>query len=319
MLLIATDEAGYGPKLGPLVVAASRWRLPDQRIATDQLVDLFAPLRQPTEIDGVRIVIDDSKAIFQSGRENPLAQLHAAVSACNHWWGWHGSELGALLSTIAAGDCESIEAAPWLRQLSGNAFHCHEATADAVAAWSVTAVQCEAVRARIITAKAFNAACQQGANKADLLSETTLRLVRQITDESAEEAATVDVYCDRHGGRRYYAGVLQHIFDDATVSVLAESKQQSSYRIVSPRWVATIRFTVKGDSFTPVAMSSIYAKYLRERLMQSFNEYFAAQHRGDQPLIPTAGYPADANRFLTQIEPIIARNKISIRDLVRQR
>jgi ribonuclease HII len=319
MLLIATDEAGYGPKLGPLVIAASRWRVPGDKLSGDELGDLFTPLRQPTVINGVRVVIDDSKAIFQSGREHPLAQLHAAVSACNHWWGWRGAELSALLSTIAATDCASIDAAPWLRQLSGEAFLPQQATADAVVAWSDTAVQCESVRCRIVTAKAFNAACEQGANKADLLSETTLALVRQMTEDSAEEIAAIDIYCDRHGGRRYYAGVLQHVFADATVSVLAESKQQSSYRIVSPRLLATIRFTVKGDSFTPVAMSSIYAKYLRERLMQSLNEYFAGQHQGEQPLKPTAGYPADANRFLTQIEPILTRNKTCLSDLVRQR
>ena len=101
--------------------------------------------------------------------------------------------------------------------------------------------------------------------------------------------------------------------------MISESKRQSVYRIRHATTNAVIRFTVKGDSFTPVAMSSIIAKYLRERLMQSFNAYFGEQHQGDAALKPTAGYPVDADRYLDEIAPIVKRLRIQESDLVRQR
>ena len=99
----------------------------------------------------------------------------------------------------------------------------------------------------------------------------------------------------------------------------AESAKQSVYRFEHGRANATIRFTVKGDTFTPVAMSSIIAKYLRERLMQSLNRYFESLHAEQTSLKSTAGYPVDADRYLIDIGSIIHKHKIDNRDLVRQR
>ena len=47
MLLIATDEAGYGPKLGPLVIVATAWSIPGDDLETEALTERFAPLRTP--------------------------------------------------------------------------------------------------------------------------------------------------------------------------------------------------------------------------------------------------------------------------------
>jgi ribonuclease HII len=112
---------------------------------------------------------------------------------------------------------------------------------------------------------------------------------------------------------------LQHTFNDSAIEVVRESAQQSVYRFGYQGSSATIRFTVKGDSFTPVAMSSIIAKYLRERMMQSLNHYFESLHTGHTPLKPTAGYPVDADRYLADIASIIQQHKIARNDLVRQR
>ena len=49
-----------------------------------------------------------------------------------------------------------------------------------------------------------------------------------------------------------------------------------------------------------VALASMAAKYLRERLMEEFNRYWLAQVPG---LKPTAGYPNDAVRFMEAIRP----------------
>jgi ribonuclease HII len=56
-----------------------------------------------------------------------------------------------------------------------------------------------------------------------------------------------------------------------------------------------------GESFLPVALASMTAKYLRELAMTAFNSFWQQQ----QPdLRPTAGYPQDARRFAGEIDEI---------------
>ena len=315
MLLIATDEAGYGPKLGPLVIAATSWQLPE--VSMDELDGLFQPLRQPTDIGNSVVTIDDSKSVFQPGADNALAALHAAVSACAHWSDAGQHDVAGLIAAAARHDMTSINNTPWLQNLDGINLLEETETSNALKQWSAARIRCERMLARVITAKVFNEACTSGMNKADLLSESTIGLVRELVPVAGDTPTVV--FCDRHGGRRYYAGVLQHVFGDGQVQVVGESKSQSVYKIFNDRYDIRIHFTVKGDTFTPVAMSSMFAKYIRERMMDSLNEYFCQRHCGDEPLKPTAGYPTDANRFLKQIEPIIEREQMDLFDLVRNR
>ncbi len=159
----------------------------------------------------------------------------------------------------------------------------------------------------------------QGGNKADLLSQLTLGLVHSLVDSHGREQPNMTVYCDRHGGRRYYASVLQHVFPDARMQVMSETKRCSRYQLQTSESRIDVAFTVKGDTFTPVALSSMHAKYLRERFMQSFNAYFAARHRGSRTLKPTAGYPVDADRFLVDIDSILRHEQIDAERLIRSR
>jgi ribonuclease HII len=320
MLLIATDEAGYGPKLGPLVIAATAWELPDS-IEPDRVESLFEPLRTPQPCGEWTCAIDDSKAVYKAGQG--LQRLHAIVSASHHWCGRRGSTFAELLPHLAGEDLQSIGAAPWLCQVSDERLLDPEQTQDVRDSWSRSGVRQVDTLARVITAERFNEACRS-ANKAELLSESTLQLVKSLLQTHQGKHREFIVYCDRHGGRRYYAGVLQHVFFDAVVQVIAENQQQSSYRMILRKnpnlsQTITIHFTVKGDSFTPVAMSSLHAKYIRERFMESFNRFFAQLYRGSEPLKPTAGYPVDADRFLFQVAEDLKREKILADQLVRSR
>jgi ribonuclease HII len=152
-----------------------------------------------------------------------------------------------------------------------------------------------------------------------LLSDSTLGLVRNLVAKLPTIAPQADVYCDRHGGRRYYAAPLQHHFPDWLLRVVGESKQESKYSLSQNDSELEVHFTVKGDRFAPVAYSSLVAKYIRERFMESLNAYFASRHDGQTPLKPTAGYPVDADRFLKQIKSIRERESIADFDLVRMR
>ncbi|MFK8115056.1 MAG: hypothetical protein AB8B91_22840 [Rubripirellula sp.] len=313
MLLIATDEAGYGPKLGPLVIAGSAWQIPSPSATDQEMVRLFAPLRQRQVCEGASVVVDDSKAVYSS--TSGLDALHAVVSASHHWCGYKEPELKELLPRLAAEDSAVISKTPWLAELGERPFLSRDSTAGLLSTWQETGIKLLDVRTRVITAQAFNDACERGGNKADLLSESTMGLAKELME--LHSASSTIVFCDRHGGRRYYGGILQHHFSDAQLQVVSEAKLESSYRLISRDNEVEVRFTVKGDSFTPVAFSSIHAKYLRERFMESFNQYFSQYHAGE--LKPTAGYPVDADRFLAEVGQTLTKLKIGSRELVRSR
>ncbi|MFG0254396.1 MAG: hypothetical protein ACF787_04765, partial [Rhodopirellula sp. JB053] len=75
MWLIAIDEAGYGPKLGPLVVAASAWRCSQEGERADSSrcetsVDQMTPdpcrvLGEPVRVGRTSVRVDDSKQVFR--------------------------------------------------------------------------------------------------------------------------------------------------------------------------------------------------------------------------------------------------------------
>jgi ribonuclease HII len=320
MLLIATDEAGYGPKLGPLIITGTAWEVqghPDR----ESLEELFSPLREPNLCGENSVVVDDSKAVFKPS--SGLAGLHAVMSACMHWCKRPEASLVDALPWLAAEDFDSITSTPWLSTEGENLpWLTREQTSQCLQNWQATGLRLVGFACRVITAKEFNEFCATGANKADLLSQTTLNLVKKMAERHQSEAEFADceftdVYCDRHGGRRYYAGVLQHVFSDGVVQVEAETAKESSYQLVGAGTRMSVRFTVKGDRFTPVALASMQAKYLRERCMQAFNQYFAKRYTGE--LKPTAGYPVDADRFLLSIAELIEREQIKRETLVRAR
>jgi hypothetical protein len=120
MLLIATDEAGYGPKLGPLVIAATAWSIPGDGLSHAAIDTLFTGLRTPAKIGDLKIKVDDSKAVFKPG--GGLAALHAVVSASLHACGRTEATLSELLPVIAGRDADAIAATPWLNGLTQETF-----------------------------------------------------------------------------------------------------------------------------------------------------------------------------------------------------
>lgn len=316
-LLIATDEAGYGPKLGPLVIVGTAWQIPDNQGDDDFLNGLFVSMRSPFRCGPERVVVADSKAVFKPAQG--LGVLNAVVSAAMHWTGKNERNLYTWLTEIAESDLGSISDTPWLGEPDDCQFLDPESTRRLREHWQQSGIRLLAIRSRIITAREFNSQCSGTHNKADLLSESTIGLVRSLIELQASQNQQVIVFCDRHGGRRYYVGVLQHSFPEWQLQVVSETKHQSRYRLTRTGQSFEIAFTVKGDTFTPVALSSMIAKYLRERLMESLNDYFLQRHCGHTALKPTAGYPVDADRFLSDISSIVKAEKIKSDDLIRSR
>ena len=327
MLLIATDEAGYGPKLGPLVIAGTVWQIDGDAGELD-LHQAYAPLARPVPVDGQTLVIGDSKAIFKpdsarrkssNGAALPGYHKLQTVTLAGCRWCGLAKETLRVVADLAPSDVQPIAEQPWLAELVRTAVPLaeHQPLVDA---WSTGSIRLVGIESRVITAAAFNRQLAAGGNKSDLLSAVTLQLVRTLIEKHASKAGgPIEVYCDRHGGRRYYAGPLQVVFDDTLVGVIGESNLESSYRVPFLTDGFRIRFTVKGDSFAPVAFSSMVAKYLREKAMECFNAYFCRRAGSAVSLRPTAGYPVDADRFLSEVSSLIDQEGIDRDRLVRQR
>lgn len=361
-LLIATDEAGYGPRLGPLVIVATAWRLaPGCDIATaDQM------LRKPVYIDNIgSFHIDDSKRIFKRAKANAespasIPSIDRITDAVAHWVSLPipSIDTPSWLREVAAGDFDSLVKQPWFQTLAAKRLSPQKtSTADPtvdpitetlIRHWASGGWQLVAIASRIIDVASFNAMLDRSGNKADLLSDSTCDLAIKLANQTYDTSdQSVIIQSDRFGGRAYYAGLIQHHCPDYNVRVTAESNQTSSYRLTDsfeptdpveskasasnrPSTKSPVRpqtidwsFTVGGDSFPPVAMSSIIAKSTRERLMSLLNRYFQTQTANDpklgKNLKPTAGYTVDANRFLSDISAYRITAGIDDQILIRKK
>lgn len=289
----------------------------------------FDEFHQATSGLGRLHSIGDSKKLFKPGVAGSLDALRFVTWASMRTCGYVGKHLRDFLATIAENDLTAIAETPWLSGIDDvwEVEQDRELSAAADKVWSTSSAKLVAIRVRMIPAKHFNEACASGLNKSDLLSSSTLGLVADLVNVAEElapkESRHLSVYCDRHGGRRFYGGLLQHTFPDSTMEVESESSQQSIYRLARKigrtNETMQVRFTVKGDAFLPVSLSSMIAKYLRECAMHSLNAYFAKRPMAPASLRPTAGYPVDAARFLGDIDPVIGAEKIDRATLIRSR
>lgn len=312
-LLIGTDEAGYGPNLGPLVIAASAWQVP-QKVAPDKLYDHLDSLvcaewhKQET-----RLAIADSKALYSPG--SGLSLLECGVLSCLALLGETPRTTTGLWNALAA-DCH-----PERTTLAWHAAEDEPLPVDAclervgnVGATLATGlhacdVQLKSLRAAAVFPGRFNAEVQRHENKATVLSLVTLELIQGILNDMPE--LPVKVTCDKHGGRNSYAHLIQHVFGDEPVRVLRESKAESAYQVTVDGRKVEFQFLAKGERMLAAALASMTAKYLREISLRPFNRFWQAQVPG---LKPTAGYPNDARRFKAEI--LLAQQKLGIDDRV---
>lgn len=318
--LLGTDEAGYGPNLGPLVIGASAWRAPEGT-HPERLYDLLSPAISADPTPPPRLQIADSKAMYAAGLplialELPaLALLHVLGRRPQTWreiWG----ALGALEDP--AGVEEVLRDEPWHARYDeplpcGAHAESIAAAAEHFASFAGEAALVD-LQAAAVFPQPFNSACEVAGNKATVLSLTTLRLIRRVLERLEPGPATI--VCDKHGGRDRYAGLLQQVLADGLLRTVRESRHESSYQLTFQGRAIQIRFITQGEQLAPPALASIIAKYLRELAMRAFNRFWKAHLPG---LKATAGYPADAKRFLLAIHPKMGELGIAQSQLWRNR
>ena len=280
-LVIGTDEAGYGPNLGPLVVAATAWRVD---AAPDDVEQRFAAVA--AEAAGLW---GDSKQIYKGGdgfaalERGALAGLALAAGSQPARW----SDLARVVGCppeLELPEQASLAAVT----LPVAADRDDGLTTSLGSRLAAHGVALGAVRCDIVTPAAFNRLLDRGLNKSDLLSQVTLELAAGLIIGGEP----IVVWCDRHGGRKRYAPLVARHFSAPLVQAREETSARSAYAV--PAEHLQIEFSVGGESRTPVALASMTAKYVRELAMRAFNDHWVRLMPG---LEPTAGYPVDAARW----------------------
>ncbi len=320
-LIIGVDEAGYGPNLGPLTLAASIWDV-DINATEPWFCDAMSERFGTTNLAGAnvsssqsgKVPLGDSKKLYD--RTKGIAALETGVLAMTRLLNGDmpatfAQLVGAVGLETLAPDRDDSLLPPWYDAAVDLAVPKSDVSAavlDQTAQLATSELEKHDIRlvglaATAVTEPEFNRRLVTTGSKGLLLSQATMQLVCRAIGETE---MPVECFCDRQGGRKNYMPILLDAMPDAWFTETAQETARSSYSCQSPK--LDIHFSVGGDSFPPTALASMLAKYLRERYMEAFNDYWQSLCPNLQP---TAGYPVDAKRFAEQISTTAQKQELS--------
>ncbi len=279
------DEAALGPVLGPYCATTVSFNKKSEL----ELSDIFADLKD--------LRIDDSKKLYKSGYSlEPLEST--ALTFISIFLDKTPKNAKDLLEklTISKESISNLQNIPWYKNItqmklpvSTNLNKIEHLISNTSLFMAAKNISLSNISTETVPAEKFNSYLNKGLNK----SETCQEILTPLIQKSLQKNCRINI--DRQGGRRYYGEWLVDIFPLTSISIIKETKEESSYSINDTK----INFVVKGDDkFAETSLASIISKYLREILMISFNNYWKQKI----PTIKkTAGYPQDGKRFIKDL------------------
>lgn len=299
MILAGIDEAGLGPVLGPLVTACAALRVPANWTPSTPW-EALAPAVGRKARRGGPPAVADSKEAYTAGGLPALEATLAAFCAALGQPAPTPSRRSAPLPPPHPCYAESRPSLPPAGPEVPAALH----SAGAAMVRLETAPLHET---------GFNALIAAGMNKNELLLSRTALHITSLAEDYADEQMLIVV--DKQGGRGRYLPFLTALFGGSWIDTLTEGLEESAYRVRRQGADITLRFCARADKHSfPTALASMAAKHAREQAMAQLNAWFGARVPG---LAPTAGYPADAKRWLAALQP--APDSLMLPLVIRQR
>lgn len=313
---VGIDEAGYGPNLGPLVLASTACHVPDD--APISLWDwLSTEVRRKSDKDkkDTRLLIDDSKKVHDG--KYGLAKLEEGILSVITL---NSLTLSGYLRQCGLGtSLADTQAEPWYQPsqplpVAADPERIAACKALLASGAKRTGLVWGPLHTVVIPTPQFNALLDVYDVKSGVLTTGVLQLFRQVLHLPGTDP--VHIAIDKLGGRHFYAPLIHEAFPDGWTRVVRESPDQCEYIVYGLLREVHLRFEPRADgTHLNVALASMAAKYLRELCMIQFNAYWQAKLPG---LESTAGYPVDAARFMAAIRPTMEREQIAA-DLVWRR
>ena len=313
------DEAGYGPLMGPLVVSATAFHVPDDAVDAD-LWDRFAPdVVRDGRARGSAVRVTDSKRLHRSNGN--LRALEDNILPFLGLLGPMPRGAGKLLERFAGCDDDSLRHYPWYCGADQSIpRHADRKTLRAKqenlsrALRRAGCLLCFA-QAQVVDVRTFNREVAALGNKSKIVGWRVASYLAALWEVLGHEEIRVVV--DRQGGRKSYGPFLAATLPFASARVVSESAERSEYVLAGEGRRMRVCFAVRADQRAlPVALASMLSKYVRELLMERLNAFWSARV---EALRPTAGYVQDGRRFLAEIESARAAEGIPRDLLVRCR
>lgn len=238
MRVFGIDEAGYGPRLGPLVAGLAGFKGEEgyvERILSELPVE-----------------ISDSKKIY-----SPSKGIAALEQTALYFIGRKGIE-GA-----AFGELPPLETRPPLSITS-----CVGAQA-AVCTAEIEPI----VKVRVICPESFNAEAA-AVKKQMVVFRIFCDFIRHFAEKFRSEPLLFN--CGKLSGTKFYASGLRR-FLGVEFEPIKENRSESAYKSPDGRITVRFLLDAE-DKSKAAALASIVAKYVRELYMADFNRRWAAPH-----------------------------------------
>jgi len=310
------DEAGYGPLLGPLLVARTVFAIPKLEAGPNSdPPNLWQRLsktvcRNLTGRRG-RIVVNDSKKVKTAAAG--IKHLELGCLSFASLLGRDVQYLDQWLDLLGEDSHQNLVALPWYAPTDDRPWEALPASVtsgEIAIARSMLMSTCNRIGveladlgAAVVFEDKFNRMVTATRSKAALSFTFVAGHLLHIWQNYGRHQP--QVFVDRQSGRMRYRELLAMNFPHTHIKVLDESPEYSSYQIETESGqnhkTMSVHFLVDAEqAHLPVALASMVSKYTRELLMARFNHYF----RTRLPHIkPTAGYATDGKRFIEELEP----------------
>ena len=153
-------------------------------------------------------------------------------------------------------------------------------------------------------------------------------------NEQKNNLNSIFVIADKLGSKKYYINYLKSgLLGNFKIKILEQDKNISNYRILKDSKLSSnllnsldrilnnleirISFIKEGDkTHFPIALSSVFSKYIRERFIKNINEFFATKI---QNLKPTKGYAYKIEKFIEVTNDVRKKYDIATNCFLRKR